>query len=552
MSSIDNPRAHFPKPEQAGFGLIPTALALGVIAVITTGAFVAYGNSKVKAQVKREQDNLRHMAAAIDRSYGLLGSFGHVSTARLLNENLVPSRMREGLSLRSDWGSSVAVFPHTVSTAAGTHNAFLVNYPATPAAVCVGLAAAMAKDAHDIEVGGHSVYRNGRLEPGVVAEQCGSHETADMDFIFHSGLVVGQMVAAPPVVLPPPAPTITPPPGSPPIITIPGTPGVDPVAPGTPAVPPAAPVVPPTPPLPPILPPAPPGGAPPPSYPPPPPITTPGAVCNPTPQPLTPDTQTRACPVGQLGSIDEWRTRTQHYTCPEAWAAPVPSHIAYGPWQVSANTCAPAAPACVVPNPATQTQTETRTGNRELTCPAGQTGTIYEARPEQRVGTRTASCPSPTGPVAWTPIAWGSWTGTGPWVETSRTCVATPPPLDGTCSGRRMVVGCATFQQGTNVRLTSVDVGEDSGAGFDLGEYVYCTVGYADAIGADGFPSIEGDAFRYRVSSRGGGCWMGDWDTYYSHGEDCSAYVRVFARNADGTAGAQCFGEAKITFNWQW
>lgn len=614
MPSIDNPRAHFPKSDQAGFGLIPTALALGVLAVITTGAFVVYGNTKVKAHVKREQDNLRHVASAIDRSYGLLGTFAHVSTMRLLDENQVPTRMRDGLTLRSAWGSSVAVFPHTVAHGLGTNNAFLVNYPAAPAAVCVGLASAMAKDAYDIEVAGRSVYRNGRLEPAIVAEQCGSQKEADMDFIFHSGLVVGQSVAAPPVLLPPTAPGLTPPPGSPPVIVVPSVPGVDPVDPGTPAVPPAAPEVPPAPPLPPTPPPAPPGGAPPPSHPPAPPVSPPGTMCSTTPRTLSPGTQSRACPAGQLGSISEWRTRAQHYTCPEAWGEPVPSHIAYGAWQVSSNTCAPAcvapapstetqdlacpagqlgsitqqrttnwtcpaptgaptstttpwstiantcATACVVPNPATQSQTQARTGNRELACPSGQTGTIYQSRPEERVGTRTASCPSPTGPVSWTPIAWGSWTGTGPWAETSRTCVAPPPTYTGLCSQitRPTSWGCGTIrlQGGAWVHVAGSVMIDDGSNGGYLGDGAmgtYCRYGYTDVLDANGYPTpLSGEDHNKLVYD-----WTdvapSSFEEWFQNGSDRSwtgniGYGHVYARNATAPARGQRCSWTKFEF----
>ena len=164
-------------------------------------------------------------------------------------------------------------------------------------------------------------------------------------------------------------------------------------------------------------------------------------------------------------------------------------------------------------------------------------------------GTRTTSwtCPGPTSSTS------DSWSGTynnGPWVTTSNTCVATPPPNNGVCPSRRMTIGCATFDVSTRTRVTPVSIGEDNGAVFSTpGQYVRCTLGYTDAIGADGFPSIEGDQSRYRLSERGG-CGMTDWESEYGVPEECSSYVRVFARNADGTNGQMCFGEAKITFNW--
>lgn len=334
------------RPQQ-GWGLTETLLTLGAMSAMALAIYAVLGPASASAQVKREQDNLRSLSAAVDKSFGLLGNFSSVSTARVLDDGLAPTRMRSGGDLRTAWGAGVGIHPHAVNA---PNDSFLVSYPLAPSEVCAGLASAMARDAYDIRVQGRSVYAEGRLDPAHAAEQCGASAEASMEFVFFSGLVSGQAVAAAPVVLPPPPPTIAPPPGAPPVITIPGTPEVDPVAPGTPAVPPPAappPVLPP-----PVAPPGtPPGIAPPPPpfNPPPPPVSPPGTMCAPRTDNLGPETRDQACPAGQLGAITQQRAGTLAWTCPEAWGAPVRGTEVWGSWTETGRTCAPAAPTCAAP-----------------------------------------------------------------------------------------------------------------------------------------------------------------------------------------------------------
>ncbi|MGB3394236.1 MAG: type 4 pilus major pilin, partial [Stenotrophomonas sp.] len=218
---------------QRGWGLTETMLTLGAMSAMALAIYAVLGPASASAQVKREQDNLRSLSGAVDKSFGLLGNFSGVSSARVLEDGLAPTRMRSGGDLRTAWGTGVGIHPYSVDGVPG--NAFLVSYPLAPSAVCAGLASAMSRDAYDIRIQGRSVYAGGRLDPAIAAEQCGATDAASMEFVFFSGLVSGQAVAAAPVVLPPPPPTIVPPPGAPPIITLPTPPAVDPVAPGTPA-----------------------------------------------------------------------------------------------------------------------------------------------------------------------------------------------------------------------------------------------------------------------------------------------------------------------------
>ena len=419
---------------QLGWGLTETLLTLGAMSAMALAVYAVLGPASASAQVKREQDNLRHLSAAVDQSFGLLGNFSGVSTARVLEDGLAPTGMRSGGDLRTAWGTGVGVHPYAVGGVPG--KAFLGSYPLAPAEVCARLASAMARDAFDIRVEGRSVYADGRLDPAIAAEQCGQGSVASMEFVFHSGLVSGQSAVAAPVVLPPSAPTITPPPSTPPVITIPDTPGVDPVEPGTPAVPPpAAP--------PPVLPPpvASPGtpapvGAPPPfSNPPPPPVTPPGTVCE------VPATQTRRvrCPAGQAGQVDQQRVgycADEPGGRYEAWQTP-----RYDAWTETGRTCA----AC----PAPSTETATRWTGTTGSCPSGTLGTHTWERQQRRQRSVSYACESSPwtqpGPTYGT---WSPWNNTGSIRNEVNTCEAVcvaPSPETET----RTRTNCPAGQVGT-------------------------------------------------------------------------------------------------------
>lgn len=561
---------------QAGWGLVETMLTLGALSALSLGIYMVLSPASAAAQAKREQYNLRDLSTAVDRSFGLLGSFEGVSASRVLEDGLAPTRMVEGSALRTAWGTSVTIAPHAVKAAA---DGFVVVYPFAPADVCPRLAAAVARDAYDIRVEGVSVYDGGQLNPSATAAACGQHDTATMEFVYHSGLVAGTAVAAPPLVLPSAPPSVTPSGSSPvggPVGPASPVGPAGPVGPVTSAPPVTTP--PPSPTAPPpsasVTPTAPPP-APPPSAPPPP-STVPACVA--PPSWTQTDSRSRPCPVGQIGLLFEGRTAQHSYTCPEAWAAPVETVSPWSAWTVTGTTCAPActapapsttaitraaadenanvgcpvgqlgdhwqrrsvtehgtrttswtcpgptsatsdtwgagftygawvttsntcAGACVLPTPSTQTNTENRTAQQSLACPAGQTGEIKQERQEQRTQTRIAYCPAPTGAYSWGGwSAWSAWTPTTAWATTSNTCVPSGWPsgyLIGQCYNQSDVdygYGCVvTFQNGkpiipwgfaTAPALTYVCNSYDTGSGCSDERAVYaesrCASGRAE------------------------------------------------------------------------
>lgn len=60
---------------QKGFGLVETLLTIGALSALSLGIYMVLKPASASAQAKIEQDNLRDLSAAIDRSFGLVGRF---------------------------------------------------------------------------------------------------------------------------------------------------------------------------------------------------------------------------------------------------------------------------------------------------------------------------------------------------------------------------------------------------------------------------------------------------------------------------------------------
>ena len=390
---------------QEGWGLLETLLTLGAITALSAGIYLALHPASATAQVKAEQNNLHHLSKAVDRSFGVMGNFDGVSASKILASDLAPPKMAQAGALRTRWGSAVSIAPNTVAQPA---DSFIITYPATPPEVCAQLAAAVAEEAYDIRVNGQSVYAANGLSPDLAVSRCASGPST-MEFVYHSGLIAGQAVAAAPLTLPPGVPFIDPPPTPPATTPFDPAPGVDPARGVDPVVPPGVVIATPPPlPVPPVGPPGTITPPPPPSVPPLPP-TPPGLSACVAPAGWV-DTQTRPrdCAAGQYGRLEQSRDGVHDYTCPEAWGDPVDSFgvTGWGPWVTATDTCA----SC--PAPATQTQRDWQA--RSAACPSGWTGSHTWEEQRRRTRTRSYTCPAGTtalpAPEYSDYEAW-SWTG---------------------------------------------------------------------------------------------------------------------------------------------
>ncbi|HGM7285112.1 TPA: type 4 pilus major pilin [Stenotrophomonas maltophilia] len=447
-----------------GFGLLEVLLALGVMSAMAATVWLVFGPTSVVADVKETQMDFSQTATAIDRSMGILGGYSGLTTSLVRADGLAADRLRKNGALTNTWGGSVSVASYTVKRG---NDAFLMETPDVPKAACAKLVAAMAADPNvwDAQVNGESVYLGNQYDPATAAAACDTHGGDRMGFVYFSGLASGSSVAALPLELPPPPPSVTLVGPVENLSPVTGAPSVGDATPGTPVAPAPAP----PPPSVPVAPPPPPGAvtpvapqpSPPTSLPPvtPPPVaacvvpapqtqnvacpagqvgsvaqqrqgycgevggtyeawatvkwgpwTTTASTCTSCPGP---ETRTRACPTGQVGSITDRRT----FTCSGTGA--------WGAWTVASNTCAQA---CVAPASTSVAITRSASNEtRSAACPAGQTGAIAQTRTRTEKGTRTTSwtCPAATGSPKSTVT--DTWSGTytyGAWTTTSSTCKA--------------------------------------------------------------------------------------------------------------------------------
>lgn len=493
---------------QRGWGLTETLLALGAISVMSLAVYAVFKPTSVSAQVHVEQDNLRELSRNIDRSFGMLGSFEDLDVSLVERDALAPARMSAaGEGLRTDWGTPVSIGPYEdTSSGVGPNTAFSVTYPGTPAAVCSGLASAVAGDAFDIKVGGQSVFDSYGLNPTLSSERC-SAGNVTMEFVFHSGLVAGQAVAAPPLVLPPAPPGVAPPPSSPPpTLVIPENPDVDDATPGVlPDPPPSAP--------PPVLPPplVPPGPVAPvdpiDTTPPPiPGITNPGVICTPPATWTEGDERFRQCGAGYYGMNQQVRERQVSYSCPEAWDVPVRHD---GPWQawVDVTTC----DTCPTLTP----QVEVDWESRSVECPIeGQAGTVTQEHEIQRSRSRAHVCEA--GTTSLPPITYGDWTN---WSDTGNTrnrvsnceCPSGEEVQDGECVPAR--IDCPAPEeekrQRHNVNMCAGQIPPlDNPAAYWGGNVTMTEVWRREAIECTTAGIVWGDwVYSSGSHSLQGGCW---------------------------------------------
>lgn len=422
MKPDARPRPRSPAP---GFGLAELLLALGAAAAMGVAALFFYPRVQTRVYVATDVENLRAMANAIDRSYGVIGTYRNVSASNVVEDNLAPADFRKassGLALTNAWGGPIAITPSTVRRFG---DSFTVAFSGVPRRACVPFLSAVAGDAYvqDVRVDGTSAKWNtgGQLDVPTLAAACEENGNV-LEVVYYSGLASGGSVAT---VIDPVAPLPSPfpdPPTGTPVGLVAGAPSVDDARPGNPVTPS-------------------PGGLPPgpPAVPAPPPAAATPLVPQPSPIGLPPTsppalvpcqqaeslTQTGTCPAGTWGT-ETLRTRTvcpnggvdpntdAAWEHPEAWARPV------GVTATIASSCQ----ACPTNERQTQAQWVTRTGS----CPSGMTGNVSQEWEQVRSRDITYACPAgrTTAPVP-NVGGWSAWSDTGNQRNAVNTCVSMAP-----------------------------------------------------------------------------------------------------------------------------
>ena len=387
-------------------------------------ALFFYPRVQTRVHVATDVENLRALARAIDRSYGVIGTYRNVSASSVIEDNLAPADFRKatsGSALTNTWGGPIAITPSTVRRFG---DSFTVAFSGVPRRACVPFLSAVAGDAYvqDVRVDGTSAKWNtgSQLDVPTLAAACQESGNV-LEVVYYSGLASGGSVAT---VIEPAAPVPSPFLDAPTTPTGPvaSAPSVDDARPGSPVTPSPG-GLPPAPPAVPALPDA----AAPPLVPQPSPIGLPPTL----PPALVPCqqaeslTQTGTCPAGTWGT-ETLRTRTvcpgvgsdpnsdDAWEQPEAWAQPV----------VVTATIASSCQACPTNERQTQAQWATRTGS----CPSGMTGNVSQEWEQVRSRDITYACPAGR---TTTPVpnvgGWSAWSDTGNERNSVNTCVPTAP-----------------------------------------------------------------------------------------------------------------------------
>ncbi|PJL52329.1 hypothetical protein B9Y60_10540 [Stenotrophomonas maltophilia] len=259
------------------------------------------------------------------------------------------------------------------------------------------------------------------------------------------------------------------------------------------------------------------------------------------------------CPAGQYGytnrTQEQVRSRNITYSCPAGTTViPAPTYGAWSGWSNTGNNAYVSSVCNNCPSGSSESATQW-VPTADTACPAGQSGIIKNEKQQTHSRSISYSCPVGTTSIpAPTYGGWSAWSDTGATRVIANNCVAAPPANNGICPSEPLTVACALYNS-SGVRISAIDF-DSEGIGYTQGEYARCVIGYRNILAADGFPSINGDESKFLLRQRGNGA-LTDWDNSWSTADDSSSYLRVFAKNADGTQGQQCYGEQKVSFNYE-
>lgn len=183
-----------------GWSLIELLLGLAVLAAMALAIWWAFAPAQGSAEVKIEQDNLRELATALERSSGLLGSFEGVSAQRVVEEGLAPRRMVQDGRLRSAWGGPVDVAPRSFQA---PFDGLVITYQQTPPTLCAQLVAATVRGPADVRVQDQSVFSTQGYDPALATRLCDVQAGARVEFIYRAARGTAATPMAPPVCTPP-------------------------------------------------------------------------------------------------------------------------------------------------------------------------------------------------------------------------------------------------------------------------------------------------------------------------------------------------------------
>lgn len=405
-AALSDPRAATLRQRQSGMSLVEVSVAVALVALAGAGVYSVFKPTNTMGQVQSQVTALHQLKANVSQAYSNQANFSGISYGLGTQDGWLP----RPLQVPTAWGQ-LAVAPATNVSA---NDSWSAAFPNVPAEACQRVVLDEMSNWDKVTVNNAPITS---VQQAITACQNGGN----VAFMSYGGLRGNSNVGS---LVPPGGTPGLPPVTGTPIPSAPSPAGIPPpgadggAAPTGPAVGlPAAP--------------APPSGAAPPAPSSP---NLPGAPTYPNLCTVpAPQTQTVACPAGQVGSISQ----TSAASCPAPYGNPT-----WGPWTTTTNSCAPA---CVLPTPSTQTQS--------IACPSGQISSVAPYSANGITQTQTASCPAASGSYIWS-----AWTTTGN--TCALKCVAPAPSSQvntatGSCPGGQVLSnGASTFAQSQSRSVT--------------------------------------------------------------------------------------------------
>ncbi len=172
-----------------GFTLIELLLVVGFIALASIGIYLIYHKVSQGNQANTEARNLDTIRAGIKNLYGASSNFATVTNTVVNNAHITPDNMLTSGNIgaiTNSFGGAVNITP--TSLGAGTNNAFTIDYPNVPDAICVKLVSTDGSNFDQVSINGTVVkaFGTNTLDPGTVAADCNAGNPNGEDIQFSS------------------------------------------------------------------------------------------------------------------------------------------------------------------------------------------------------------------------------------------------------------------------------------------------------------------------------------------------------------------------------
>ncbi|WP_156455816.1 MULTISPECIES: hypothetical protein [Stenotrophomonas] len=150
-----------------GFALVELSLVVGLAAIASVGAWMAFGPTSVGTRIQQEAANLTQLADAIAADFAVAeGRYQSVNAASAVERKLAPSAWVDGQGLHSRTLGNIEL--STLNAGQG----FRITATAVQAKLCLGLVQSSVRAFSEVHVNGVLVYSRRSLNHGALAESC--------------------------------------------------------------------------------------------------------------------------------------------------------------------------------------------------------------------------------------------------------------------------------------------------------------------------------------------------------------------------------------------